>query len=316
MPDLLTLVKALTAAAMTAAAVLLLGGWPWRAPRPARASAGAVLGAATGLLAGCWMLGLMPQWPPREDRDRLLLVLVPALVGVELLAALSGRLRWLAWLGRVVVALGAGRVLLHGTSYLADLAGPGTREWTPGQAGVILGGLAVALAGVWAALAALARRTPGRSVPLALALTCAGAGGTVLLSGYAGGGQLGLVLAAALLGAVAASLALGDVSAVRGVVGLGVVGLFALLVLGRFFGQLATGHAVLLFGAPLLCWLPELPHLRRVGPRLRALARVALVLVPVVVALTLARQDFLRDSVRTSTGASEPSLQDYLDYGK
>src|SRR5207248_656499 len=115
------------------AVVLLLCGLPWRTPRPAPLSAGWVLGVASGFFLGCWLLGLWPHWPPREDQDRLLLVLVPAVIGVELVAAFLRRSRWLVWLLRLVIAAGAARVLLHNTSYLMDLGGPGTREWTPVQ---------------------------------------------------------------------------------------------------------------------------------------------------------------------------------------
>jgi hypothetical protein len=316
MPDPLVILEALAAAALTAAAVLLLCAWPWRTPRPRWASAGGVLGVGLGFFAGCWRLGLSPHWPPREDQDRMLLVLLPALAAVELAGAFVRQSRWLMWLPRLALAAGAARVLLHNTTYLADLAGPGTREWTPGQTWLILGGLAAALAGVWAALALLARRTGGRPAGLALALACAGGAGTVMLSGYASGGQLGLPLAAALAGALLASLVVAGRPDVQGVLGLGVVGLFALLVIGRYFGGLATGHAALLFCAPLLVWLVELPLIRRAGPGWCGLAGVLLALVPVVVALSLARQDFLRDSARVSPGAPEPSLQDYLDYGK
>jgi hypothetical protein len=138
-----------------------------------------------------------------------------------------------------------------------------------------------------------------------------------MLSGYSTGGQVGLALAGALAGAVIASLALGARPDLSGVLGLGVVGLFALLVLGRFFGELASSNAALLFFAPLLGWLPELPYIRRLGPRLRGLARVVLAAAPVVVALLLAQQKFVEDSrAPSSSGSREPSMQDYMDYGK
>jgi hypothetical protein len=246
-------------------------------------------------------------------------------------AAILGRFRWLAWLSRLVVAVGAAGVLLHNSVYLTDLAGPGTREWTPTQSWLILGGLAAALLGVWAALASLVRRMSphpaldpsereqrlgGRSVALAVAVACAGAAVTVMLSGYASGGQIGLPLAAALTGTLIASLALLVSPDVEGVVGLGVVGLFALLVIGRFFGTLTDGNAALLFFGLLLCWLPEGQYVRRVGLRLRGVLRVVLVAVPVLVALTLAHQKFASDSSRTGPGSGEPSLQDYEAFGK
>jgi hypothetical protein len=137
-----------------------------------------------------------------------------------------------------------------------------------------------------------------------------------MLSGYASGGQLGFPLAAALAGAVLTSLLLGKSPDLNGVLGLGVVGLFALLVIGHFFGKLTLGNAALLFFAPLLGWLPELPYARRMRPLLRGTARVALTAVPVAVALVLAQQQFLMDSESKSPGASEPSVEDYLNYGK
>ena len=137
-----------------------------------------------------------------------------------------------------------------------------------------------------------------------------------MLSGYASAGQIGLPLAASLTGALAAALVLPRPPEVGGVLSFGVVGLFALLVIGHFFGQLATNHAVLLFFGTLLCWLPELPYLRRLRPRWRGLVRIVLVAVPVAVAVTLAQQKFVADSNRTAPGSQEPSLQDYLNFEK
>jgi hypothetical protein len=138
-----------------------------------------------------------------------------------------------------------------------------------------------------------------------------------MLSGYASGGQLGLPLAAALAGAAAASLVLRDTAGLSAALGPAVVGLFSLLVIGHFFGELTTSHALLLGLAPLLCWLPEVPLVRRAPAWLRGLARLALVAVPLGVALVQAQQQFVQNSAATSTQeAGEPSLQDYMDFGK
>jgi hypothetical protein len=316
MPDPVRMLEAAGAAMAVAALVLLACGWPRRTPRPVRSSVGAVVGVGAGLVAGCWVLGLWPHWPPREDQDRFLALVLPAVFVAELLSA-SGRIpRWLAWLVRLALAAAAARVLLHDTSYLTDLAGPGTREWTPAQAAWILGGLAVVLAVVWVALAYLAVRAAG-AVPLAgLALACAGAGLAVMLSGYATGGQLGVPLAAALGGSAAAALVLRGPSRVAGALGVGVVGLFCLLLIGRFFGQLRTAEAVLLFAAPLLSWLPELPYPRRPRPWLRGLLAVALVAVPVAVVVVRAQRQFVADSATSGGPSTEPTLQDYMDFGR
>ncbi len=206
---------------------------------------------------------------------------------------------------------------LYGSSYLTDAAGPGTREWPAPLAAMILGGLGAALAAVWALLAVLTRRPSGRSVPVALAVTAAGAALTVMLSGYLTGGQLGLPLAAALAGAAVASLALRGPPWAEGAAGVGVVGLFGLLVIGRFFGDLTTAHAVALGAAPLLCWLPEAPYLRRLSPRLLGVAAVALGAVVTLSVVAVARQQFIQESrPSASPSSTEPSAQDYMDYGR
>jgi hypothetical protein len=318
MPDLFLLVASSAAAAVLAVVALLAAGWPWRRPRLPWAAAGGALGVGAGFLAGACLLGLAPHFPPREDRDRLLLLLVPAAVGVEVAAAFLRRLPWLVWSLRLTVAAAAAPVLLHGSIYLTDAAGPGTRVWSPAQAAAILGGLAAALAAAWALLDRLAAQGRGRGVLLILAVTVAGSGLTVMLSGYASGGQLGVPLAAELIGVAAASLVLGAGPDLRGAIGVAVVGLFSLLVVGRFFGDLTTTNSVLLFAAPLLGFLPELLPARRFGPRARAAARLALALLPVALVLTLAVQKFHADSAPPSaaSGASEPSVEDYLNFGK
>ena len=314
MPDPMLFLTAMSAAALTAAAMLLICGWPWRTPRPGWVSLGGVLGAGLGFYVGCGWLGVRPHWPPQEDQDRLLLLLIPAFLVVEVAAALLEHWRWLGWSLRLVLAAGAARILLHNTTYLTELAGPGSREWTTTQIWLILGGLALSLAGAWVALSWLA--APGRSVPLAVALTCAGAAVTIMLSGYASGGQMGLPLAAAVAGATLATLFLTGRPVPQGVLGLGIVGLFALLVVGRFFGQLPTGNAALLFLAPLLGWLSEGPYLRRLRPGNRGLLRVVFTLLPLALVLVLAHQQFAANSVPPSAGSKEPTLQDYMDFGK
>jgi hypothetical protein len=123
-------------------------------------------------------------------------------------------------------------------------------------------------------------------------------------------------LAGALVGALVASLVMKGTIPLDGLLGLGVVGLFAVIVIGRFFGELTWANAALLLFAPLLCWPAELPLLHRMKPRLRALVGVVLTAVPVAIALALAQQKFVEDSARTSPGSEEPSLEDYMNFGK
>src|SRR5438132_1928950 len=138
-------------AAALAGLIFLLFGWPWRSPKPTRTAVGAVLGVSVGFFAGCWWLGVRPQWPPLEDQDRFLLILFPAVMVVELVAALLFEIRtkseprmkhglnternplssvahWVlslsVWLLRLVIAVLASRILLHNSSYITDLSGP------------------------------------------------------------------------------------------------------------------------------------------------------------------------------------------------
>ncbi len=317
MPDPILIVTAVGIAGIVSAVVLWTCGWPWRDPQLTWVSAGWVLGVAAGLVLGCLILGIRPQWPLRQDQDRLLGVAFPAIIVVEVLAVSSKVPRWLIWTLRLVVAIGCAPVLLHGSSYLTDLAGPGTREWSPGLATLILGGLTVALAGVWALLTLLARQAPGLSHPVSMAVAIAGAAVTIMLSGYASGGQIGLPLAGALAGASAASLVLPVRSRGSGPIGVAVVGLFSLLVIGHFFGQLTAAHAALLLCAPLLAWLPELPYARRLPTWARGLVRVFLVGTLVSAVVVHAQRKFVEDSQAPSGSASkDPSIQDYMDFGR
>ena len=77
---------------------------------------------------------------------------------------------------------------------------------------------------------------------------------------------------------------------------------FALLVAGRFLVEdLSTVHAALLLSAPLLCWEPELPGLRRLRPWQRGVLRIALVLIPVAFCVTQAKwQAEQREAARMS----------------
>ncbi|HEV8061640.1 MAG TPA: hypothetical protein VGP68_17295 [Gemmataceae bacterium] len=296
MPDPMSMAEAAFLAAVIA----------WLIARFGRAAGG--LGVGLGILVGAWVLGLAPRVPPREALDRVLLVLIPAAVLAEVAAAAGPK--WAGWASRMVVAAVAAPVLVHGSSYVTDLSGPGSREWTPGLTTAIFASLSLVLFLVWAGLTALASRA-GQSASGAVAVAAGGAAVAVMLSGYATGGQLGLPLAAA-IGVFALISGLHQ----PGAVGVAVVGLFSLLAIARLFAGLTTQNALVLLMAPLLAWGPELPRARQLGPRLRGGLRVALTAIPVIVTLWLAQQKFAADSTGPAAGSGEPSLSDYLDFGK
>jgi hypothetical protein len=305
MPDPVTMGKAFGVAVALALVITLLFR---RSARAGVRSAGAALAVVAAVPAGLWVLDLLPHVPPREALDRLLLIVLPAAAAAEILAAASPPVGRIA---RCAVAALTAPVLLHGSSYVADLSGPGSREWPAAEAWLIFAGLAVVLAAAWTALNGLAVRTGGRGALGCLCGVVLGAGLVTMLSGYATGGQLGVPLAAGLAGVGLGSLVRKGTAGV-GALGVGLVGLFGLLVVGRLFAALSTRDAVLLFAAPLLGWLPELVPARR---GVRPVLRLALAGAPVVIAVLLAHQKFVADSIRPGS-TSEGSLEDYMNFGK
>lgn len=287
MPDPILLLKA---NALAAAACGVIVGIARRFGR-----VGGAIGAALGAMAGAWMLGLASHVPPRDALERFLLVLLPVVAVADAIPH-----RWTRTTLRLGVAAAATPLLIHGSSYVTDQFGPGSREWSVGRTVSMEAGLGFALFLAWTAVTRLAERS-GRSIAIAVSGTAAVAGITVMLSGYASGGQWGLALAA-----VAGVLALVGSRHPGAGIGVVLVGLFGLLVVAWLFAGLAPLNGALLFAAPLLAWLPEsLP----VGPRMRGGLRVGLTAVPVAVALFAAQQKFVRDSAGPSPG--EASVDDY-----
>jgi hypothetical protein len=316
MPDPFVIGQAVLLSAGVAGVLLLLLAWPWRVPQATRLSLGWALGTGAGFLAGLGLLGVWPRWPPLEDRYRLLMILLPATIATEAVAAFSAVPRWLAWLLRLTVAAMATPILLHQTTFLADLSGPGSREWSGAQAVWILGGLAAGLGAVWMLLGWLQARSSGRVVALAIALSAAAAGVAVMFSGYRLAGEMGLPLAAALAGATLASFAVSAQPHQGWSLGVGIVGLFSVLLLGRCFGTLSTSWALSLMLAPLLAWVPECPGLGRLGPRIRFVAQLVLVAIPLVFVVVSARQKFTEEFNATSSPGDSSLEQEYMNFGK
>lgn len=310
MPDPIVMSRATGVALLTAAVILGLAAW-WGRRRQAGTiwpDIGWVVGIGAGYYLGCWMLEFVPRWPIREDLDRLLGLVIPAVLIVELLGAFPRVPRWLTWALRTIVAGLSARFLLHGSIYLT---GPAASAWSASQEGLILGSIATVEAAAWVLLARLARRHAGASLPIALAIAIGAASVSVMLSAYLAGGQAGLPLSAAVLGASLAALAFSDASRSLAPVGISVVGLGALLVIGRFFGELRTDHAILLFAAPLLAWLPELPKMRNLQPWGRGVLRVVLVGLVVSGVLADAGRRFAARAAAGASKSGEPSLEDY-----
>jgi hypothetical protein len=298
MPDFLVLTEAGLAAAITAGIVYLLLGLPWRSTSSTRLSLGWTLGIGLGFYAGCRMLGLWPTWPPANDRDRFMMFVIPAALVVESVAACTFLPGWLIWVPRVILAAAVMPILLYGKGYYEDSASPGTQEWSLPMAINVTLILAGALLLVWFLLDRLQSRTSEKTVGAALCLTSLSAGAVVMYHGYLSGGQFGIPLAGALAGATAASFLTASPKSKPRFSGMGLLGLYSILILGRFLGELPTLTSLCLLMSPLVAWIPESPGLRQFGPRTRALLGLALVGVLLV--------PFMAEVVAGAISAEDP----------
>ncbi|SFJ46626.1 hypothetical protein [Planctomicrobium piriforme] len=310
MPDPVRIAAAVLVAGLVAGFVTLIAG---RVRSANIRSAVAVLGVVIGFYLGCLCLGVKLHWPPREDQDRFLWLLVPLAITMELIALRCGRWQWLP---RLLTAGVAGWILLHGSIYLSDLAGPGSREWSTGTAVLVVGGLAATLFVATQLLILLANHTGGRVVMSSVAIACGGAAVTVMLSGYATGGQPGFPLAATLMAVVLASLVTRSTFDASGATGLGMTCLFAILLCGRFFGELSMSHAAVLLLAPLCGWAVTLPWLRTRPAFVRTGLQLLLTTILVIVVLALAQQNFAASSAGPAPTEDAGGLGDYMNFGK
>lgn len=301
MPDPVLFAQAIAVAGIVSAIVVAALTLLCRPASAPRINAACIVGMSFGAVVGLRVLGLAPHWPPMDGLDRFLVILLPALVVIELLAGFARVPRPLAWTLRFGLAAVAGRVLLHGSSYLDG----SSSDWTVGQIWIALVVSAALLSAVWSLLAWLLERSGGVSIPLVLSQTCLAAGMALMLSGFLTGGKAALPLAAILAGAALTSRLVTSRAACPGAVGIGIVSLFGVLMLGRFFGELSTGRAVVIVLAPLLCWVTELPVFRARKPWVVAAVRLALVALPLAAVLFLAQRDFARNSAAPGGAGSE-----------
>jgi hypothetical protein len=312
MPDPLLYLKSMADAAIASAMVVLvilfLGRWATRKWRitPSLGSfiihLACILGIGVGLAIGYAALSLELNWPPTSGLDRLLTLVLPVALVIEFISGIPCVPRYVTWVLRIVLAAMIPRVLLHGSVYLSELSG-----WTALQFTVTLGACSMLLAGVWGLLLRLASRSPGLSIPssVCLALLCTAA--TVMMAGYLKGGASALPLVSTLMVTMIALLLATrrfdqrrqDFKPTQldsnGILGIGVVGLFGLLFIGRFFGEISSGDALIIFLAPLFGWVTETRLLRNRKPWVVGCLRLAIVALPLVVVLILAKRNFDRD---------------------
>lgn len=290
MPEPLLYAKAMGAAAGASALVLLVAAWARRFLRGMPAHVSTVLALGLGQAVGYCALRGGVRWPPVSGLDRYFTIVLPALVIVELVAGIERVPRRLVWALRLSLAASVAPVLLHGSVYLG---GPAS-AWNAWESAALLACGAAVLAALWILLSLLAKRSPGASLLLALALTIHATGVAIMLAGYITGGAACFPVAAALPVVIVAAYWRDDLLGPQAAVAIGAVGLFSLVLIGKFFGALTTASALVLLAAPLWCWITELPLVRRQKPWMVFTIRLALVSMVLIAVLIVAKREFDR----------------------
>jgi hypothetical protein len=316
MPDRDLIIRVMAVAAGIAATSLLIFGWPWRAPNRSRLILGWTVGLGAGFFAGCLLLQTTVHFPLAENAeasDRLLLIVLPVAMLVEGLSSLRISPRGVIWLPRILLAVFVTRILLHNSTFLKDLPGANGAEWSPQEQWLHFAVLGGALLILWMALEVLIRKSPARSIPLSMSVACVGSAVTIMCSGTATGGELAFPMAGALAGGFLASCLMPSTRDGDGFLGVGLTVLLSVLIIGRYFAQLKDWQGALLFFSLLLCWLPELPPLRKLRPLFRDCLRIMVVCIPIALVTLKAWDTFQEDSGQRSQ-PGEPTMEDYGNF--
>lgn len=292
MPDPVLYTQAMAVAAVVSALCLLPTAGARSATAAARMNLACVLALGMGLLAGYRVLHLRCHWPPVNGLDRLLTVVLPATFSIEILASWPRAPRWVVWSLRTGLLLSTPRILLHDSIYLGGPHSP----WTAVGSLALLALATATLVAVWWLMVTLAHRTSATSVLLSLALATQTTAIAIILAGYVTGGAAALPLTAALIG-IASVVALPRIQvAAPGAAACGVIGLFGLLFVGRFFGGLSTPQALTILCAPVLCSTAELPPLLRYRTWQRTLFSLLIVALPLLIVLLVMKRTFDRET--------------------
>jgi hypothetical protein len=250
-----------------------------------------VIGLAFGVALGLFALQLSVAWPPANALDRFVTIVLPAAFVVEIVAA-SGQVSFRAWQALLRLALigNSGWILLFGSVYLRwDQNGGQNWQWI-----VLILVTAALLIIVWLLMTRLMDRARDGSIPISIAMTACFAGLLVMMAGYLKGGAAAFPLASALVGVAAASYRLQLVE-LTGTIFIGIVGLFGILFIGRFFGGLTNWTAVVVLLAPLSGWFCEIPILRQPDGWKRFMLRLIVVAIPLAIVFVCAWIEFKRE---------------------
>jgi hypothetical protein len=275
--------------AAAAVAMLIARRWALR-PRAAWA-ASVAMGYVVGQIALVGRAGFLAALSalimPREARDWLPWAVLLAAGATIWVAHAGDARRWIGHVLAVVIVLSAPWRLLGGSVWLVS-------RWSAGQQLFALAGLAGAMGIVWWLLEAAEDDDQPLVRSLLLILVAVGAAVVVTLSGSFSYGQLCGVVAAAMTGALIPGV-LKHTSPTKtpfarspnglgGAAGVVTFSLGGLILLGYFYTELTAPNALLLAIAVVAAG-GRLPMAPGMGPGLRAAARIAVCLVPLLIAV-------------------------------
>lgn len=329
MPNPFEYLKAVLAAIVASTTILLafrVLSWKRGKELPETAS---VVAMICGVLAGYFTLNFPWPWPPVNALDRFLMILLPTVLIIELIAAINGdcttldvtatdstasdpnnrslvsrTTRVCLWIARCLLCCVIGRILMHGSIYL-NASSSSTREaWLiQNMLGILLIGSLLLMA-LWFALVQLAaREVPSGGIVLSLSLSLICAGCTTMMAGYIKGGAAALPLATVLMVSglttqfwfsrrVDNGKPFNRHAMRTAAIGIGLVSLFSLVWIGRFFGQLTSIDAIVMLLAPSLCWVTELPPLRKRSAIAKFTFHMVAVIIPLAILLAHAKREF------------------------
>jgi hypothetical protein len=240
----------------------------------------AMIAVCSGLYSGRALLhhfGVVSalKWPPQEDQQRLLILLLPATIVIELFTAYLQR-PWITFLFRLVISALALPTLLYGTVYLSGT----TSGWTPTQTGIYFSLSGILLLSVWMLIARIST-TPEYMLPcLALFTISTISGLAAMLSGYLSGGLLGVPLSGSILGLILFRWLTKAPHSIAPLVGPMVITIFGILAGGHFMGEIPLPHTLIIFCSLLLTGLSLVPLLRACSPWLKLTLISMLILFP------------------------------------
>src|SRR5579872_2513974 len=144
MPEPLLYMQSLGAATLVGAlSVLAVAGR--RGASCVQLNAACVLGGCLGMAAGCWLLRWQLVWPPASALDRVVTIIIPAGLSVELVAAGPWIRPAFGWALRGIFIGAAPLILLHRSIYLAGFS----TGWTNLQACGLVLICSACLAALW-----------------------------------------------------------------------------------------------------------------------------------------------------------------------